>query len=160
MLRGGQKEVGTYKQIPEEGAHRRALLFSCDILVIHLWSLGDGWSYILPFHGWRSHVCLGWIHKASVTEETGLWVRALLHCVCRIHRGLCSLTGLVVPSSVPHISPHPCAQAYLNFAENCLTMLQLRCNQSNVGRWKKTDARNLLPCSPRKCICLWFGFDV
>lgn len=62
MLRGGQKEVGTYKQILKEGAHRRAFLFSCDILVIHLWSLGDGWSYLLPFRGWRSHECLGWIH--------------------------------------------------------------------------------------------------
>lgn len=49
MLRGDQEEVGTYKQILEEGAHRRAFLFSCDILVIHLWSLGDGWSFLLPF---------------------------------------------------------------------------------------------------------------
>lgn len=27
---------------------------------------------------------LGWIHKASVMEETGLCITALLHCVCRI----------------------------------------------------------------------------
>lgn len=63
-------------------------LFSCDMLVIHLWSLGDGWSYLLPFHVWRSHVWFGWIHKVSVTEETGLCFRALLHSVCRIHKGV------------------------------------------------------------------------
>lgn len=88
MLREGQKEVGTYKHILEEGAHRRAFLFSCDMLVIHLWSLGDGWSYLLPLRVWRSHVWFGWIHKASVTEEMGLCIRALLRCVCRIHRGM------------------------------------------------------------------------
>lgn len=87
MLRGGQKEVGTYKQILK-GAHRKAFLFLCDMLLIHLWSLGDEWSYLLPFHVCRSHVCLGGIHRTSVTEETGLCVRALLHCVCRIHQGM------------------------------------------------------------------------
>lgn len=87
MLRGGQKEVGTCKQILE-GAHRKAFLLSCDVLVINLWSLGDGWSYLLPFHVWRSHVCLGWIQKAAVEEETRLCIRALLHCVCRTHPGV------------------------------------------------------------------------
>lgn len=52
MLRGGQKEVGTYKQILEEGAHRRAFLFSCDMLVVHLLSLGlDGVASCLFMSG-------------------------------------------------------------------------------------------------------------
>lgn len=119
MLRGGQKEVGTFKQILD-GAHSKAFLSLCDVLVIHLWSLGDGWSYLLSFRDWRSHVCLGWIHKTSVAEGTGLCIRALLHCVCRIHQGMLFSHGTDgAKLSISHL-PTPLCLSFCSFGRKLL----------------------------------------